>query len=69
MQLDMIQIDKNLKAFSTGKIPFGGIRDGDYDTYIDLSNNQFDFIAGGTSVGTIDGSGNFVANRLSSQDQ
>ena len=60
---------QNFEAFSTGKIPFGGIRDGDYDTYIDLSNNQFDFIAGGTSVGTIDGSGNFVANRLSSQDQ
>jgi len=60
---------QNFEAFSTGKIPFGGIRDGDYDTYIDLSNNQFDFVAGGTSVGTIDGSGNFVANRLSSQDQ
>ena len=60
---------QNFEAFSTGKIPFGGIRDGDYDTYIDLSNNQFDFIAGGTSVGTIDGSGNFVANRLSSQNQ
>jgi len=60
---------QNFEAFSTGKIPFGGIRDGDYDTYIDLSNNQFDFIAGGTSVATIDGSGNFVANRLSSQDQ
>ena len=25
---------QNFEAF-TGKIPFGGIRDGDYDTYID----------------------------------
>lgn len=60
---------QNFEAFSTGKIPFGGIRDGDYDTYVDLSNNQFDFVAGGTSIGTIDGSGNMVATRFSSQDQ
>jgi len=46
-----------------------GIKDGDRDTYIDLSNNKFTFYADNNSIGEIDGAGNLIANRFSSQNQ
>lgn len=57
------------ELFSTGKIALNGIKDGDRDTYIDLSNNKFTFYADNTSIGEIDGAGNLIANRFSSQNQ
>ena len=57
------------ELFSTGKIALNGIKDGDRDTYIDLSNNKFTFYADNTSIGEIDGAGNLIVNRFSSQDQ
>ena len=57
------------ELFSTGKIALNGIKDGDRDTYIDLSNNKFTFYADNTSVGEIDGAGNLIVNKFSSQDQ
>lgn len=57
------------ELFSTGKIALNGIKDGDRDTYIDLSNNKFTFYADNNSIGEIDGAGNLIANRFSSQNQ
>jgi hypothetical protein len=57
------------ELFSTGKIALNGIKDGDRDTYIDLSNNKFTFYADNNSIGEIDGAGNLIVNSFSSQDQ
>ena len=54
---------------STGNIPLGGIRDGDLDTKVDLSGNQFTFFSAGSNMGTIDGLGNLTVPRFSSQDK
>jgi hypothetical protein len=54
---------------STGNIPLGGIRDGDLDTKVDLSGNQFTFFSAGSNMGTIDGSGNLTVPRFASQDK
>ena len=54
---------------STGNIPLGGIRDGDLDTKVDLSNNEFTFFAQGNNIGTINGSGHLTVPRFSSQDK
>jgi hypothetical protein len=57
------------ELFSTGKIALNGIKDGDRDTYIDLSNNKFTFYADNSAIGEIDGAGNLIVNSFSSQDQ
>ena len=57
------------ELFSTGKIALGGIRDGDRDTNIDLNSNKFTFYANNQYQGELDGSGNLIVNRFSSQDQ
>ena len=54
---------------STGNIPLGGIRDGDLDTKVDLSNNEFTFFAQGNNMGTINGSGHLTVPRFASQDK
>ena len=54
---------------STGNIPLGGIRDGDLDTKVDLSNNEFTFFSAGSNMGTIDGLGNLTVPRFASQDK
>ena len=54
---------------STGNIPLGGIRDGDLDTKVDLSNNEFTFFAQGNNIGTINGSGHLTVPKFSSQDK
>lgn len=57
------------ELFSTGKIALGGIRDGDRDTNIDLNSNKFTFYANNQYQGELDGLGNLILNRFSSQDQ
>jgi len=67
-----VRFDTDLNEFelySTGKIALGGIRDGDRDTNIDLNNNKFTFYANNQYQGELDGSGNLIVNRFSSQDQ
>ncbi len=54
---------------STGNIPLGGIRDGDLDTKVDLSNNEFTFFAQGNNMGTINASGHLTVPRFASQDK
>ena len=54
---------------STGNIPLGGIRDGDLDTKVDLSNNEFTFFSQGNNMGTINGSGHLTVPKFSSQDK
>ena len=54
---------------STGNIPLGGIRDGDLDTKVDLTNNEFTFFAQGNNMGTINGSGHLTVPRFASQDK
>ena len=64
--------EKDVNEFevqSTGNIPLGGIRDGDLDTKVDLSNNEFTFFAQGNNMGTINGSGHLTVPRFASQDK
>ena len=61
----MIPTINEFELFPTGKIALNGIKDGDPDTYIDLSNNKFTFYADNTSIGEIDGAGNLIVNRFS----
>ena len=58
----------SLKYSLTGNI-LGGIRDGDLDTKVDLSNNEFTFFSAGSNMGTIDGLGNLTVPRFESQDK
>jgi hypothetical protein len=67
-----IRFDSSLnefELFSTGKIALNGIKDGDRNTQIDLNSNQFQFYADNTYMGQLDGAGNLIVNRFSSQNQ
>jgi hypothetical protein len=71
-QGNAIRFDSDLnefELFSTGKIALNGIKDGDRDTNIDLSSNKFTFYGANTYAGEIDGAGNLIVPRFSSQDQ
>ena len=71
-QGNAIRFDTDLNEFelySTGKIALNGIKDGDRDTQIDLSSNKFTFYANNQYQGELDGAGNLIVNRFSSQDQ
>ena len=71
-QGNAIRFDTDLNEFelySTGKIALNGIKDGDRDTQIDLNSNKYTFYANNQYQGELDGSGNLIVNRFSSQDQ
>jgi hypothetical protein len=71
-QGNAIRYDSTLgvfETFSTGKTAMGGVRDGDYNTVIDLNSNQFQFYADNQFMGTLSSQGDLSVTRFSSQNQ